>query len=310
MRLALTLEQIRIFSAVADRQHVTRAAQDLHLTQSAVSAAISGLERRYGIRLFDRVGRRIQLTQAGLEFLPEAKALLARAEHTGVALTELSGLKRGRLRLAASQTVGSYWLPPFMQQYHDVYPGIALSLAIGNTEGVAAKVVEGSAEIGFVEGEVEHPQLESIPIAEDELLLVVSPERWGTAKASAQSLRGHPWIFREPGSGTRALMEEGLACAGIAAPGLEIALTFPSNEAVRAAVEAGAGITVLSKLVVESQLTSGRLIALDFPLPKRQFFALRHKERGLTKAEQAFQRLIEENCQSLEPSRPRSPEPA
>src|ERR1044071_3704832 len=133
----MTLEQLRIFVAVAEREHVTRAAMDLNLTQSATSAAIAALEARYAIKLFNRIGRRIELTQAGRLFLVEARAVLARAATAETVLDDIAGLKRGSLRLAASQTVGNYWLPPLMHRYRASYPGIALALTIGNTETVA-----------------------------------------------------------------------------------------------------------------------------------------------------------------------------
>src|ERR1700743_1758170 len=108
---SMTLEQLRIFVAVAEQQHVTRAASELNLTQSATSAAIAALEARYGIKLFDRVGRGIVLTRTGSDFLVEARAVLARAKDATQALNDLAGLKRGSLSIAASQTVGNYWLP-------------------------------------------------------------------------------------------------------------------------------------------------------------------------------------------------------
>lgn len=134
----MTLEQLRIFVAVAEREHVTKAAGDLNLTQSAVSAAVSALENRYATKLFDRVGRRIELTEAGRTFLSEARAVLARARAAETVLADLAGLKRGSLTLAASQTVANYWLPALMHRYRGIYPGIELRLIIGNTEAVAS----------------------------------------------------------------------------------------------------------------------------------------------------------------------------
>ena len=134
----MTLEQLRIFVAVAEHEHVTQAARDLNLTQSATSAAIAALEGRYETKLFDRIGRRIALTEAGRMFLIEAKAVLQRAGAAETMLADFAGLKRGALSLAASQTVGNYWLPRLLHRYRSRYPGIALSLSLGNTETVAA----------------------------------------------------------------------------------------------------------------------------------------------------------------------------
>ena len=150
------------------------------MTQSATSAAIAALEGRYATRLFDRIGRRIALTEAGRSFLIEAKAVLQRASAAETVLADLAGLKRGALSLAASQTVGHYWLPRLIHRYQSRYPGIALSLSLGNTETVAALVHDGAADLGFIEGEIDDPALTVRPVAEDQLVLVVAPNHpWG-----------------------------------------------------------------------------------------------------------------------------------
>ena len=139
----MTLEQLRIFVAVAEKQHVTQAAGELNLTQSATSAAIAALEARYGIKLFDRIGRGVVLTQTGRDFLIEARAVLARAKAAVQVLNDLAGLKRGSLTIAASQTVGNYWLPGRIHAFHTAHPGIDLHLTIANTEQVARAVRAG-----------------------------------------------------------------------------------------------------------------------------------------------------------------------
>ena len=169
----MTLEQLRIFVAVAEQQHVTRAASELNLTQSATSAAIAALEARYGIKLFDRVGRGIVLTRTGSDFLVEARAVLARAKDATQVLNDLAGLKRGSLSIAASQTVGNYWLPRRVQTFHAAYPGIELKLSISNTEQVARMVREGSADLGLVEGELDESLLTASKIDGDCLILAV-----------------------------------------------------------------------------------------------------------------------------------------
>jgi DNA-binding transcriptional LysR family regulator len=291
----MTLEQLRIFVAVAEREHVTRAAAALNLTQSATSAAIAALEARYAIKLFNRIGRRIELTQAGRLFLIEARAVLGRAATAETVLADIAGLKRGSLTLAASQTVGNYWLPPLMHRYRVSYPGIALALTIGNTEAVAATVREGVADLGFVEGPVDDQALSVTPVAEDELVLVVSPalprpKRQSILPADLKAMR---WVFREPGSATRALFEKAIAKSGLRMSDIDVVLELPSNEAVRAAVADGAGAAVLSKLVVAASIEAGSLMDLDFVLPKRRFFALHHKERSITQAERELFKLID-----------------
>lgn len=293
----MTLEQLRIFVAVAEREHVTRAAGDLNLTQSATSAAIAALESRYDTKLFDRVGRRIELTEAGRLFLAEARAVLARARAAETLLTDLAGLKRGALSLAASQTVGNYWLPPLMQRYRLSHPGIALSLRIGNTEQVAQWIHETSADIGLIEGEIDDPALAVTQVAEDEMVLVVgTPHPWaGRASVAPADLSQTQWILREPGSGTRSIFENWLAETGISPETLSVALEFPSNEAICGAVEAGAGTTVISRLVAAGGLRAGSLIQVGLALPRRRFYALRHKERHVTHAQTAFAALLSES---------------
>jgi DNA-binding transcriptional LysR family regulator len=286
----MTLEQLRIFIAVAEREHVTRAARALNLTQSAVSAAVSALENRYAIRLFNRVGRRIELTPAGRQFLIEARAVTVRSAAAETVLADLAGLKRGALAIAASQTVANYWLPPLMQRYRAAHPGIALGLSIGNTETVAAAVRDGTADLGFVEGGIDDAALSMTPVADDELVLTTSaalaPAR--RRPLTANDLREMRWVFRERGSGTRAIFEQALAALGVAVSELNIVLKLPSNEAVRTAIEHGAGAAAVSRLVVGPAIAAGTLVALKLALPKRQFFALRHNEHWLSQAEREF----------------------
>lgn len=286
----MTLDQLRIFVAVAEREHVTRAAAELHLTQSAVSAAVAALESRYASRLFDRIGRRIALTDAGRQFLVEAKAVLARAAAAETVLSDLAGLKKGRLALAASQTVASYWLPPAMHRFQMSYPGVSLSLSIANTEMVAAMIHDGSADIGVVEGDVDDPSLAASVVADDEMVLVVSPDHPWASRTPARSLdlSASSWVLREHGSGTRAILETAFEDAGLHPAAIRCALELPSNEAVRAAVEAGAGASVMSRLVAQGSIDSGRLVEAAYPLPMRRFWALTHKERYATKAATAF----------------------
>jgi DNA-binding transcriptional LysR family regulator len=295
----VTLEQLRIFVAVAEREHVTQASRDLNLTQSATSAAVAALEARYQTQLFDRIGRRIVLTDAGHVFLREARAVLAQAAAAEVVLADLAGLKRGSLRLGASQTVANYWLPLFVHRFRSTYPGIELGVTIGNTEAVCEMVHERVADLGFIEGEVVDPALSIEPVADDELLLVVAPDHpWVRARPEPQrDFSTTRWVFRERGSGTRSIFEAALPALGVDPRTLDIALELPSNEAVRAAVEAGAGATVISRLVAEGSLKAGTLVAIDIDLPKRRFFVLRHKERYVTRAASEFRALVSKGAE-------------
>ncbi|TPW26082.1 LysR family transcriptional regulator [Pararhizobium mangrovi] len=291
----MTLEQLRIFVAVAEREHVTRAAEALNLTQSATSAAISALEKRYDTRLFERVGRRIELTEAGRLFLDEARAVLARAGAAETVLTDLAGLSRGTVRLAASQTVGNYWLPPHMARFHRNHPAVELPLAIGNTDRVAAMVAEGSADLGFIEADIAREDLRVDELAQDRLVLVVPRDHaWaGRPPVGWAALAESAWVLREPGSGTRAMFENALIAKGCTLARFHTALELPSNEAILAAVAAGAGATVVSELAAAAAIRSGLVMQVPLDLPQRRFFLVRQVERRLGPAASAFREAVE-----------------
>jgi DNA-binding transcriptional LysR family regulator len=291
----MTLDQLRVFVAVAERQHVTRAAEALHLAQSAASAAIAALETRHGTKLFHRVGRGIALTEAGALFLVEARAVLARAEAAELVLSELAGLKRGILSVQASQTIASYWLPRHLVAFRRTYPGIEIRLTVGNTTQVAQAIHDGIAELGFVEGEVDDPLLSPWPVARDQLVVVVSPAHpWAAGEAiTPAQLADSEWVLREPGSGTRAMFEAALEGFGVSSATLRVSLELPSNEAVRAAVEAGMGATAISASVAAPSLEAGLLHQVGLALPERRFYVLRHTERYRSHAADALLALMD-----------------
>jgi DNA-binding transcriptional LysR family regulator len=255
-----------------------------------VSSALTTLEGRHGVALFDRIGRTIVLNPAGEIFLAEARAVLARAAAAEAALADLGNLARGKLFIHASQTIASYWLPPRLVRFHKAYPGIALGVCIGNTAEVARAVADGASELGLVEGEIDDPALSRIVIDHDRLSLVVGRDHpWATDDGQgARDLTQSAWVIREAGSGTRSCFETMLAKLGLALRDLDIAMVLPGNEAVRGAVEAGAGAAVLSRSAVASGLVSGRLVEIPQDIPARAFHLLRHKQRYRSRAADAF----------------------
>lgn len=283
----MTLEQLRIFVSVAEREHMTAAARTLNITQSAASAAISALEERHTIKLFHRVGRGITLTEAGQLFLEEARGVLARAEAAEAVLDDIAGLRRGTLRLVASQTIAAYWLPALLASFHEQNPGLEISLSIANTEQAAALVRDGKADLGVVEGVVDDPALAHWQIGEDRLELV-SALPFADKRIDADWLQQARWVLREPGSGTRSTLYQHLEALGVEPARLDVRMVLPSNESVRTAVEAGAGVAALSGLVVAPALAAGTLHTAPIRFPPRPFFGLRHKERYRTKAADAL----------------------
>jgi DNA-binding transcriptional LysR family regulator len=171
----MTFDQLSMFVAVAEREHLTQAAAAIGRTASAVSASVKALETQYNVRLFHRVGRRIELTETGRTFLNEAKAALARARSASLVLSELAGMKRGTLEICASQTIASYWLPSRLVRFHRRHPGIEIRMTVGNTKSVSESVSKGLVELGFIEGTISDPALLTRHVAEDAMVVVVSP---------------------------------------------------------------------------------------------------------------------------------------
>jgi DNA-binding transcriptional LysR family regulator len=287
----MTLEQLRIFVAVAERLHMTRAAEALNLTQSAASAAVAALEGRYGAKLFDRVGRGLVLSDAGEAFLPEAQAVLARAAAAAQALDDLAGLKRGRLTIHASQTISSYWLPARLAKFAGAHPQVTLDLHVGNTAQVAKAVREGEADLGFVEGRVSDPSLDHLRVGADRLAVVAAANHdlsLGDKTTSVADLLAADWVLREEGSGTRSEFERALADGGMNPQDLKVRLSLPSNEAVLGAVASGAMLSAISELAAAPLIAAGRITALAFGLPERSFELITQRQRHRSRAAAAF----------------------
>jgi DNA-binding transcriptional LysR family regulator len=285
----MTLEQLRVFVAVAERQHMTRAAEALNITQSAASAGIAALEARHGVRLFDRVGRGLRLTEAGRVFLPEARAVLGRANAAALALDDLAGLKRGAIALAASQTVANYWLPSRMAAFAKSHPRIALKLTVGNTAQVAEAVLNGAADLGFVEGDVDSPLLGKRRVSTDRISIYAAPTHpLAGVVVGPRDLERQLWARREVGSGTRSEFEQALGELGVDTALLRTALELTSNEAVLEAAASGGLVAAVSELAARSFVAGGRLTRLQFDLPDRHFDLVTHRERSRSPAVMAF----------------------
>lgn len=275
----LTLRQLEIFLAIASRGSTTRAAVQVALSQSAVSNALAELEQRLEVQLFDRVGKRLVLNEAGRRLLPRAQLLVAQAQ-------ELEGLfasTRGRLAVGASTTIGNYLLPQLLGRAGEVAPCSRVEIA--NTEVIAGQVLRCELDIGLVEGQAQHPDLTLTHWRDDEMV-VVAPAGRQWERVDLEQL---PWIMRESGSGTRSVVEREFPELSSGCVQLELG----SSEAIHHAVLAGLGVSCLSRQVVERSLQSGDLVQL---VPERSIrrplYILRHRQRPDTAATQAFMQLI------------------
>lgn len=289
MSLWMTLEQLRIFVAVADRLNMTQAAGALHLTQSAVSAAIAALETAHATRLFERVGRGLELSEAGEALLPEARSVLAGAAAASRLLDDLSSLRRGHLRIAASQTIANYWLPQRLAVFAQAQPAIRLDVTVSNTAQVAAAVLEGTAELGFVEGVVHEDLLLPRTVGGDRLGIFAKPDSaFGRRRPKAADLQEAAWALREPGSGTRSAFDYAMIGAGVDPRTLRIVMELRSNEALLAAVAGGGLMTAVSQLAAAPHVAARQVRQLNHAMPGRAFDLLTHRQRRTSRAAAAF----------------------
>jgi DNA-binding transcriptional LysR family regulator len=273
---APTLRQLGVFVAVA-RAGSTRAAADrVARSQSAASSALAELESTLGVKLFDRVGRRLTLNAQGRALLPRAVGLLEQAAEIG---RLFGAADQGALRVAASFTVGEYLLPPLIAGWKRAHPGIRLRLDIANTRAVLDAVAALEVDVGFIEGARTHPDLDVAHWREDELVVVAAGDHpMAGRRVDRAWLRAAPWILREPGSGTREAADRWLV------PGLgrfRIEMELGSNEAVKRAVAAGLGVGLLSVHAVVEAVAAGSLKRLQTPLPPmhRALAIVTHRER-------------------------------
>jgi molybdate transport repressor ModE-like protein len=249
MSASINLHLLRIFHAVAQQRSFSRAAEVLFISQPAVSRGVAQLERQLGLPLVERApegthGRKLRLTDAGEALLEHARGIFALETAALQEVRARAGLTRGQLSLGASTTVAAYWLPPYLARLAREHDSIRLSLRVGNTEAIARAVLECAVDLAVVEGEVSDPRIVATHWRDDPLHVTVPPDSPllrrrtpGTAELSAQT-----WLWREPGSGTRAVAEQLLRAHRITPVRV---IELGSNESIARAVASGMGIAIL-----------------------------------------------------------------
>jgi DNA-binding transcriptional LysR family regulator len=273
-----TLRQLEVFLAVARVESVSRAAEALAMSQSAVSGALADVERQFDVQLFDRVGKRLQLSSLGRSVRARAEAVLDQA--SALERTLASGDEVGRLRVGATLTTGNYLAVRLMARFRKLHPAAELTLAVANTEDIARRVANFELDVGLVEGEIEHPELDISVWRGDELVVFCAPGHPFARKRALddRDLSRAAWIVREHGSGTRQAFER--AMRGLL-PRLNIALALQHTEAIKVAVEAGLGVGCISRICLEDAFRGGQLRPCRVPHRdfRRQFYFLLHKRK-------------------------------
>ena len=286
-----SLHHLDVFVAIAREGNVRAAAGRLARSQSAASMALAELEARLGQPLFDRAARRLVLNSNGRRLLPRAIALL---DHAGEVEHAFSDELSTPLRLAASLTIGNHLLPPVIAHWRAAHAGAYVQLRIGNTRDVADAVLHFDVDAGFVEGNVQHEDLQLRTWMRDQMVVCAAPTHpLAGRRASAKLLAAADWIVREPGSGTRETVDQALLKPlGWPRPAMELG----SSEAVRLAVMADAGICCLSRHTVADALAAGTLVALrcEIKPPVRDLSVVTHRDRRLAPAVQRFLAFCDE----------------
>ena len=303
----MTFEQLRIFLAVVEHMHFTRAADALYLTQPAVSAAIQNLEEEYGVKLFDRLGRHIEITEAGKLLEVEAQKILDQVALTERGLRELNNLQRGELKLGSSLTVGNYWLPEKISSFKHNYPGIVVNCTLGNAEEICAGTAAGMFDLGFVTGDVKRSLQTSLAqevVGSERLQIVVGKSHpwFGKTEISLDELLTTTWVMREPGSGPQQIFEKALQSWGVDPTQLNVVLVLNSSEMVRAVVESGVGAAAIPELMVKKEIQLGMLSAVSAIATKNNsterldivqpVLKLKHRQRFQTKISTAFEKMF------------------
>ena len=252
--MRFSLRQLEVFLATARYENVTRAADSLAMSQSAASGSLAELEHQYGVALFDRHGKRLKLSELGSQLRGRAENLLAQARDFEEAM--IGNELNGRLRIGATLTIGNYLAVTMIADFRRLHPGADVALSVANTQTIAGQVAGFELDMGLVEGEIHHPDLEVEPWRDDELCVFATPDHplVGRGALRDRDLLAQDWIVREPGSGTRQTFER--AMHGILLD-LRIALELQHTEAIKRAVEAGLGLGCLSGIQPGGCLRAG-----------------------------------------------------
>jgi DNA-binding transcriptional LysR family regulator len=260
---SMNLNHLRVFASVAEHGSLTRAARELNVSQPAISKQLGDLEEDLSTQLVDRLPRGVRLTAAGEILFTHAQRILQAERAAQQELRDLRGLGRGKLSVGASTTVGSYLVPRLMGELHRQHPGVQLDLSIANTAAVQAAVLESRCDVGLIEGFVSSDLLAVETLVADEMIGIASPSDPAllSAPLRAAALRELPLLMREQGSGSREVVEAALRKRDV-----EIApvMSLGSTEAIKNAVLHGLGVGIVSRLTVEHELQSKRLVELTF----------------------------------------------
>jgi DNA-binding transcriptional LysR family regulator len=295
--------RLQVFHTVARLLSFTKAAETLHMTQPAVTFQVRQLEEYFNTRLFDRTHNRISLTEAGArvyEYADKIFELYAEMENS---VREMTGEISGSLTIGASTTIAEYMLPALLGDFKLKYPDVNIHLKVSNTDGIVSMVENNTIDLGVVEAPVANKNLVVEICRPDQLVAIVPPGHPEAAKESLsyEDLIKYPFICREEGSGTREVINEYLATVSGGRDALRIAMELGSPEAVKGAVEAGMGISVVSRATIQKELKLDTLIAINLdPSLERPFSFVHQKQKFRARVMEELLEFARDYCKEHE----------
>jgi DNA-binding transcriptional LysR family regulator len=296
----MDLRALEVFCKIVELRSFSKAAEAVLLTQPTVSGHIKALETELGLRLFDRAGKTVTPTRAGEILYGYARRILALREEAQQAVNEHKGGLKGHLALGGSNIPGAYILPPLLAAFKREHPEVTISLHISGSRDIVRGVIEGTYEVAMVGARFEEGRVHYEPFAQDELVLAVpAMHPWATrSTVRLTELVGQPFIMRERGSGTRKVMEQALTDHAVDPGSLRVVLEVTGNEAVRQALKAGAGISVISRRAIEDDIRHKTVAALRIHGVRlvRDFFLVTHRSRSRSPLGKAFLSFLEQSA--------------
>ncbi|HWR77091.1 MAG TPA: LysR substrate-binding domain-containing protein [Thiobacillus sp.] len=288
----LTLRQFRVFEAVARHLSFSRAAEELHLSQPAVSMQVRGIETILGMRLTEQLGKKIFLTEAGREVLHASRAITARLDDLQANLAQLRSIDSGQLNLAATSTVNAV-ATDILARFRGRHPGVSVHLGVSNRAAVLDQLVGNRIDLAIMGQVPDGLGLEAIRFMDNPLVVIAPPDHplAGQKNISVESLAAESFLVREAGSGTRGAMERFFAARGLE---IRSSMEMSSNEAIKQAVQAGLGLGILSLQTLEMELALKRLAVLNvegFPI-LRHWYIVHRADKRLSPVALAFKEFV------------------
>jgi len=285
----MDIRDLQVFLAVSTRLNFTRAGEDVHLSQPSVSVRMRQLEEKLGVKLFEQLGKRVALTEAGQLLVPYATRVIAAMRDARDAIDGLQGLERGALRIGASTTPGMYVIPRTIAHFKRRYPKIEVHLAVKDTRQIEEGVIRNEFDFGFVGGHLAGDEVDVVPWITDRIILIapLGHRLGGKRIVKPQDLANEKFIFREQGSATRAVVATHLRKCHIE---VEAVMEMANPESVKKAVQNGLGVAFISAFAVETELKAKTLVALKIRNLeiRRELKIVYRKDKHLSQAAKAF----------------------